>query len=235
MVNAVEVMLDSPEKSRVVAPQVVLSQAAIGRALGLSPAAITKLKAKGMPVDSVESAQAWRVARQNVAQRKPLPVAAVTPTVGAPGGDVDRSAMAGFFPESLPSPDMSPWPGAGRGMSDAGDDGRNLGDGGGDESFERARIRHKVAEANLAELEEARIKGLHVEKSKVDMAFFEASRGLRDGMTNCSRRLAAEVATLTTPSECEVVIARELRHLLESFTRQLVQKASVPVIEDAQP
>ena len=105
-------------------------------------------------------------------------------------------------------------------------DGSPLGEG-----FEEARIRHKIAEANLAELEEARIKGLHVEKSKVDMAFFEAARGLRDGMTNCSRRLAAEVATLSTPSECEVVIARELRHLLESFTRQLAQKASVPDIE----
>ena len=51
------------------------SQAAIGRALGLSPPAITKLKKQGMPVDSVEAAQAWRVARQNVAARKPAPVA----------------------------------------------------------------------------------------------------------------------------------------------------------------
>jgi hypothetical protein len=49
------------------------SQAAIGRALGLSPAAITKLKHQGMPVSSIEAAQAWRVERQNVAARKPLP------------------------------------------------------------------------------------------------------------------------------------------------------------------
>lgn len=50
-----------------------LSQAAIGRAMNLSRAAITKLKKQGMPVDSVESALAWRVARQNVAARKALP------------------------------------------------------------------------------------------------------------------------------------------------------------------
>lgn len=187
------------------------SQAAIGRALGLSPAAITKLKAKGMPVDSVASAQAWRVERQNVAQRKPLP------------GAVDA---ASFFPKTLPSLDSGTWPG------DGGDEG---GGSLGQESFEQARIRHKVAEANLAELEEARIKGLHVEKSRVDLAFFEAARGLRDGMTNCSRRLAAEVATLSTPSECEVVIARELRHLLESFTKQLAQKAGMPAAEDVAP
>lgn len=52
------------------------SQAAIGRALGLSPAAMTKLKGQGMPVDSVEAAQAWREARQNLAARKALPPAA---------------------------------------------------------------------------------------------------------------------------------------------------------------
>lgn len=51
-----------------------LSQAAIGRAMDLSPAAITKLKKQGMPVDSVESALAWRMARQNVAARKAMPV-----------------------------------------------------------------------------------------------------------------------------------------------------------------
>lgn len=36
------------------------SQAAIGRALGLSPASMTKLKQQGMPVDSVTNAKAWR-------------------------------------------------------------------------------------------------------------------------------------------------------------------------------
>lgn len=36
------------------------SQAAIGRALGLSPASMTKCKGMGMPVHSVEAARAWR-------------------------------------------------------------------------------------------------------------------------------------------------------------------------------
>jgi len=43
-------------------------------------------------------------------------------------------------------------------------------------------------------------------------------------MTNCSRRLAAEVATLSTPNECEQIISKELRHLLDAFSRQLAQK-----------
>ena len=36
------------------------TQAAIARALGLSKAAITKLKAQGMPVHSIEAARTWR-------------------------------------------------------------------------------------------------------------------------------------------------------------------------------
>lgn len=41
-----------------------LSQAALARAIGLSPAMIVKLKGKGMPVHSVEAAQAWRSTNQ---------------------------------------------------------------------------------------------------------------------------------------------------------------------------
>lgn len=38
------------------------SQASIARALGLSPASVTKCKAMGMPTDTVENAFAWRQA-----------------------------------------------------------------------------------------------------------------------------------------------------------------------------
>lgn len=39
-----------------------LTQAALARALGLSPAVVSRLRRRGMPVDSVEAAQAWRAA-----------------------------------------------------------------------------------------------------------------------------------------------------------------------------
>ena len=67
------------------APVNTLSQAALGRLLGLSPAAITKLKGQGMPVDSVEAAKAWREARLNVAARKPSPPPPAFPPIS--GGD----------------------------------------------------------------------------------------------------------------------------------------------------
>jgi phage terminase Nu1 subunit (DNA packaging protein) len=70
-----------------------LSQAAIGRALGLSQASITKLKGQGMPVDSVESARAWRKARQNIAARKPEPVANRAPVIRANEVNEDGSEL----------------------------------------------------------------------------------------------------------------------------------------------
>ena len=50
-----------------------MTQGAIGRALGLSKAAISKLKARGMPVHSVEAARQWRHEHLSIARRKPDP------------------------------------------------------------------------------------------------------------------------------------------------------------------
>ncbi len=49
------------------------SQNAIGRALGLSSASMTKCKAMGMPTDSVESARAWRQANIKATAHAMLP------------------------------------------------------------------------------------------------------------------------------------------------------------------
>lgn len=186
-------------------PPAKMSQAAIGRALNLAPATMTKLKGQGMPVDSVESARAWRVARQNVAARKPDPVTKAALGGGRVGGDVFRDMIRANEP--------------------------SFGEDGPDEDRQLARTRREIAEANIAEIKEEELKGRYIEKTAVDRAVFEAARGLRDGLTNCSRRMAAEVAALSTPNECEIVIAKELRHLLEAFTRQLASRI-IPAAED---
>ncbi|MDP2680317.1 MAG: hypothetical protein Q8O85_16575 [Rhodoferax sp.] len=61
------------------------SQAAIGRALGLSPASMSKLKGMGMPIDSVEAARAWR--RDNI-----------KPTMNGRPGDRLESQTSRFKP-----------------------------------------------------------------------------------------------------------------------------------------
>lgn len=50
-----------------------LTQAALAKALGLTEGRVSQLKTLGMPLSSVEAAQAWREQQQNVAARKPLP------------------------------------------------------------------------------------------------------------------------------------------------------------------
>jgi hypothetical protein len=189
----------------------ILSQAAIGRALGLAPATMTKLKGQGMPVDSVESARTWRVARQNIAARKPeikRPLENSTNPTLSQENQVPNQSQSGV--DSL------------REIIRANEVKYDYSDM--DEAHAEARTRREIAEANIAEIKEAELSGRYIEKTAVDRAVYEAARGLRDGMTNCSRRLASEVATLTTPAECEAVISKELRHLLDAFSRQLTQK-----------
>jgi phage terminase Nu1 subunit (DNA packaging protein) len=175
----------------------VPSQAAIGRALNLSPAAITKLKKQGMPVDSVASAQAWREVRQNVAARKPMPAASAQPNpiAGRVGGD-DFRAMVRAHDAEL------------RGLES-------------DEDHDAARTRLRISEANLSEMKEAELRGKLLEKAGVDAAIFEIARAMRDGLTNCAKRIAAEVAAMGKADDCEAVIEREHRALLESMTHQI--------------
>lgn len=165
-----------------------LSQNAIGRALGLSSAAIVKLKKQGMPVDSVESAQAWREARQSIAKRKPEPEQLRTASTAAP---VNRA-------------------------SEVNPDGSEL-----VETHDQARTRREIAEANLAELKEGELSRELVRRVDVDRAAFEAARALRDGLTNCAKRLGATVAVLSTPEECAAAIEREHRTLLQSWSRTM--------------
>ena len=98
------------------------------------------------------------------------------------------------------------------------------------EGLDSARTRLMVADADIAEIKAAELAGRYVDKSVVERAVYEAARGLRDGMTSAARRLSAEVAALSTPGECETAIAQEMRHLLDSFSRQLAQKIGTQAV-----
>jgi len=170
-----------------------MSQAAIGRALGLAPSTMTKHKAAGMPMDSVESARAWHKAHTNIAQRKSASRAMLS---GAPlASPMSVPAVAPV----LPRPDGSAFC----------------------EDFDAARTREKIATANLAEIEEAALRGVYLVKADFELHLFNAGRMLRDTLTNCARRIGAEVSGLATAEECEAVIDREHRAALASFAQQL--------------
>ena len=195
-----------------------MSQAAIGRALGLAPSTMTKHKAAGMPMDSVESARAWHKAHTNIAQRKPasramlpgaplaspMSVPAVAPVLPPPAARVDYGRVGGDdFHAMIRANEERP-------------DGSAFG-----EDFDAARTREKIATANLAEIEEAALRGVYLVKADFELHLFNAGRMLRDTLTNCARRIGAEVSGLATAEECEAVIDREHRAALASFAQQL--------------
>lgn len=95
--------------------------------------------------------------------------------------------------------------------------------------YDSSRARREAAEATLAELKLAEQAGQFLVKSEVDAAVFEAARALRDGLVNCARRIAADVAALTTADECEAVIEREHRLLLESLAHGFNEKLGAQV------
>jgi hypothetical protein len=89
------------------------------------------------------------------------------------------------------------------------------------EDFDAARTREKIATANLAEIEEAALRGTYLVKADFERYLFNAGRMLRDTLTNCARRVGAEVSGLSAAQECEAVIEREHRAALASFVQQL--------------
>ena len=196
-----------------------LSQAAIGRVLGLAPSTMTKHKAAGMPMDSVESARAWHKAHTNIAQRKPASrIAEQTSQPSATPGAAQRMAYADSdaFPPMIRANEVR-------------HDGYALGEG-----FDEARTREKIATANLAEIEEAALRGTYLVKAEFERHLFNAGRMLRDTLTNCARRIGAEVSGLATAEECEAVIDREHRAALASFAQQLRHTLKVET-ETSQP
>jgi hypothetical protein len=164
-----------------------MSQAALGRALGLSPASVTKLKGQGMPVDSVAAAQAWREARQNVAARKPVPEAAawVAPVVPVA---VRGVPVFGGAPQ-----DYAELP---------------------DEDRDMARTRREIAEANMAEMDEARIRREQIRLSAVQAALSTDYATTRDAMLQIPARMAPLLAAESDPAAVQNMLHTEIHQAL---------------------
>lgn len=163
------------------------SQAAIGRALGLSPAAITKLKGQGMPVHSVAAAQAWREARQNVAARKPLPPArAPLPVAPSAPGPV-------FLPGAFPAPDLP-------------DDLL--------EGHDAARTRLRIAEANMAEMNEAKMRREMINVAVVERQLATDYATTRDALLQIPARIAPLLASESDTAAIQTLLDAEIHQAL---------------------
>jgi hypothetical protein len=97
--------------------------------------------------------------------------------------------------------------------------------------YETSRARREAAEAEIAEIKLAELAGKYLLKADVDAAVFEIARALRDGLTNCARRIAGDVAGLADAGQCEEVIEREHRALLESMAHAFEAQVAVSLEE----
>ena len=100
-----------------------------------------------------------------------------------------------------------------------GDSGSTGDDKPGGADYWESRARREAAEAELAELSLGEKRAELVRKADVDRAAYTAARAMRDGLTNCARRLGAACAVLSTPGECAAIIELEHRHLLTSWSK----------------
>lgn len=158
-------------------------------------------------MDSVESVRAWRKAKQNIAARKPEPEVA-QPAPPAPPTmrqDVGGDAFHAMIREN--DAELA-------GMTVL-------------EDLDEARTRLMIADANMAEMKEAEMQGRLRKKIEVDSKAFEVARAMRDGLTNCARRIAAEVSALSSADDCEAVIDREHRVMLDNMWTQLTNELKV--------
>ena len=177
------------------------SQAAIARALNLSPAAITKLKQQGMPVDSVESAQRWRQERQNVAQRKPAPVHV-------------KSAPPMAAEVSSSSPNLYTSEGRAQKAPEsehvAPPDEYLHG-----ESHDAARTRREIAEADLAELKLRELRGELVRLADVRGQYARLLASIREAFLQMPARVVPLLAEGSTPEGIDMILRREINSTLQ--------------------
>lgn len=99
--------------------------------------------------------------------------------------------------------------------------------------YDTSRAKREAAEASIAAMKEAEMRGKYLQKTEVDAAVFEIARAMRDGLTNCARRIAADVAALTNAEDCEAVIDREHRALLESMAHRIATRLGANTVEEA--
>lgn len=94
-----------------------------------------------------------------------------------------------------------------------------------EQGYMQFRARREEADAEIAEMNAAKMRGAMLMREDVDRAMFEIGRELRDALTSCARRIASEVASMSSAEACETVIDREHRIVLELLVTSFREKA----------
>ena len=175
--------------------------------LGISQQMCNRLKKRGMPCDSLQSAIEWRKRNLDTTQTKSWRIdgnQSMKPV------SVETTAETRTFEElqaavSNAQLDLE--------TTDA------------DELYKNSRALKEKALALQAAAEHEKFIGSLVERSVAEKIIFERARQFRDGVVVCSRRIAPDVIGKESITEIESIIQKELRVMLEQFAR-------LPVIEN---
>jgi hypothetical protein len=155
---------------------------------------MVKLKKQGCPMDSVDTAQAWREARQNIAARKPLPDLA--------GANVNQNQRLSTPPvpkSVIVAREVMP-------------DCSELG-----EDHQAARTRREIAEANLAEMREAEERGDLIRVSAVKATLATVFATTRDALLQIPSRLAPLLAADADPANVQNTLHTEIHQALNDL------------------
>lgn len=190
-----------------------LTQAEIGRALGISKQAVSQLKAKGMPVDTIESAARWRATNIDLGRAKGARVVLAHSDLdeqdrspSAPAGDVDDPADD---PEGQPEQ-----------LGGSADAPENT-------AYRQARAEREQVRLERERLALGQLRGQLINVDEAIRMSFTAFRSLRDAVLNVPARVKDQVAAEQDPFHVERVIEAELSAALASF-----EPARVLVDED---
>jgi len=102
-----------------------------------------------------------------------------------------------------------------------------------DPGYMQFRSRREEADAQIAEMNAAKMRGTMLVRQDVDRAMFEIGREIRDRLTACARRIASEVASVNTAEACESIVDREHRIVLELLVTSLREKIGAPAKDRA--
>lgn len=98
-------------------------------------------------------------------------------------------------------------------------------------SYHVAKTLRETAEARMAQIKLAQLKGQLLPLEKAQKAAFEIGRQVRDALNAATRRIAPELATAATVTDCEEILRREHAALLQNLSTALAKQIAAPAPE----
>ena len=193
-----------------------VTQAELARELAVSRQAVADLVKRQVLTLDADGRVAIDHARAIIAER-------IRPSAKTASAPLPTSAATTVQPATAPAPPATP-PAAPPAAPHAPDT---------ITSYHVARTLREAAEANIAQLRLAQMSGALIDRDAATQAAFTAFRTLRDNLSYIPRRVAGQIAAMTTARDVQMFLEDALRETLDSYQKLvlagLVQRMGAPV------